>query len=301
MKYKPMANRMTFIDPLRGFLGLDDPNMTKYDTAKVVVQQLPFELSSSYVQGSKDGPQAIIDASAFVEFYDEELRFEPCRAGIATQAALDFEGLDGPQAIDLIQENTTRHLDAGKFVVSLGAEHTVTYGIFKAYREKYPNVSILQIDAHADLRDTYEGNMLSHACVMARINTYRPQICQVGIRAICKEEAELIDRSNNIQTFYGYQLNDPKLIDKIIKNLGDDVYITIDTDGFDPSVMPAAGTIEPGGLNWFDALDIFKEVCNKKNVVGFDIVECAPRPGDVQTQYNLAQLAYKIIGYCLKK
>jgi len=292
---------MRFTNAADGFLGLDDEHLAEYDNAAVVVQQLPYEKTSSYVQGSKDGPQAIIDASAYVEFYDEELRKEPCRMGIATQDALDFEEMTGEEAIESIRENTASHLANGKFVVSLGAEHTVTYGIYKAFREKYPNVSILQIDAHSDLRDSYEGNILSHACVMARINHYAPQICQVGIRALCKEEAELIDRSENIQTFYGHQLRDPKLVDKILRSLGDDVYITVDTDGFDPSVMPAAGTIEPGGLLWFDALDIFREVCSKKNVVGFDIVECAPRPGDVQTQYNLAQLAYKLIGFSLTK
>jgi len=296
-----MKDGMNFLKAADGFLGLDDSSLAEYDSAEVVVQQLPYERTSSYVQGSKDGPAAIIQASAYVEFYDEELGNEPCRRGIATQESLDFEDLDGGQAMERIRANTTEHLSNEKFVVSLGAEHTVTYGIYKAYREKFPNMSILQIDAHADLRDSYQGDVLSHACVMARINHYAPPICQVGVRALCKEEAELIERSDNIHTFFAHQLRDPKLIDKILNSLGEDVYITVDADGFDPSVMPAAGTIEPGGLLWFDALDIFREVCKKKNVVGFDIVECAPRPGDVQTQYNLAQLAYKLIGFSLTK
>lgn len=288
---------MKFFEGTDGFLGIDDLDLTDYQKAQVAVQLLPFEKTSSYVRGSALGPQAIIDASAFVEFYDEELRSEPMRKGIATQKPLDFDDLSSEEAIELIYQNTKVHLNNDKQLISLGAEHTVTYGIYKAVKEKYPDVSILQIDAHSDLRESYEGSKLSHASVMARINEDKPKICQVGIRALCKEEAQVIDQSTNIYTIFGHELYRENLVENILKALGDRVYITVDADGFDPSVMPAVGTIEPGGLMWFDALKIFKEVCSKKEIVGFDIVECAPRNGDVQTQYNLAQLAYKIMGY----
>ena len=203
------------------------------------------------------------------------------------------------KAIQAVYDNTKLHLENDKFLVSLGGEHTISVGVFKAFKEKYPNLSILQIDAHADLRDSFEGNSLSHASVMARINSHHPKICQVGIRALCKEEASFIDNAKNITTIFAHELRDQGLMDKILNGLGDQVYITVDADGFDPSVMPAVGTIEPGGIKWFDALKIFKEVCKNKDVVGFDIVECAPRRGEVQTQYNLAQLVYKLIGYSL--
>jgi agmatinase len=288
---------MEFFKGTDGFLGIDDLELTDYQKAQVAVQLLPFEKTSSYLEGSEHGPQAIIDASAFVEFYDEELRSEPMRIGIATQVALKFDGLSSEEAIERIYQNTKIHLGNDKHLISLGAEHTVTYGIYKAVKEKYPDVSILQIDAHSDLRDSYEGSKLSHASVMARINEDKPKICQVGIRALCKEEAQVIDQSSNIYTIFGHELYGENLVSEILNALGDRVYITVDADGFDPSVMPAVGTIEPGGLMWFDALKIFKEVCSKKEIVGFDIVECAPRRGDVQTQYNLAQLAYKLMGY----
>jgi len=290
---------MEFSDKKQGFLGIDSDELTDYSKSRVCVQSFPYENTSSYIEGSTEGPQAIIDASAFVEFYDEELRLEPHRLGIATQLPIDFEDCVDNEAIDKIYQNTKKHLEANKFVVSLGAEHTVSLGIFKAFNEKFPGVSVLQIDAHADLRDSYEGSKFSHASVLARINEYKPKICQVGIRALCKEEAQTIDSSDNITTIFGHELENDNLIDTILNALGDEVYITVDADGFDPSVMPAVGTIEPGGLLWFDALKIFKDVCKQKRVVGFDIVECAPRRGEVQTQYNLAQLAYKIIGYSL--
>lgn len=290
---------MEFLHGSESFLGILDPNLTSYEKARVVVQSLPYEKTSSYIAGSAQGPQAILDASCFVEFYDEELKIEACTKGIATQKALDFDDLEDEAAVELIRQNTAEHLKNGKFVVSLGAEHTVTLGTFQAIREFYPSVSVLQIDAHSDLRESYEGNRFSHACVMARINEYKPLICQVGIRALCKEEAAVIDQSDNIYTVFGHQLNRPDLVEEIVANLGDLVYITVDADGFDPSVMPAVGTIEPGGLQWFDALRIFREVCSRKKVVGFDIVECAPRKGEVLTQYSLAQLAYKLITYSL--
>ncbi|MCB9246330.1 MAG: agmatinase [Flavobacteriales bacterium] len=290
---------MEFLHGSQSFLGITDPDLTNYENARIVVQSLPYENTSSYIEGSALGPQAILDASSFVEFYDEELRTEICQLGIATQKSLDFGDLVDEAAVELIRKNTLKHLKNGKFVVSLGAEHTVTLGTFLAYREYFPSVSVLQIDAHSDLRESYQGNPYSHACVMARINEYNPLICQVGIRALCKEEAQVIDQSNTIYTVFGHELSKPGLVDDILNNLGDIVYITVDADGFDPSVMPAVGTIEPGGLQWFDALRIFREVCSKKKVVGFDIVECAPRPGEVLTEYSLAQLAYKIMTYSL--
>jgi agmatinase len=292
---------LKFLDAYKGFLAIEDTTLVDYRSSSVVVQQMPYEHTSSYLAGSKNGPDAILSASHYVEYYDEELEQETHRkCGISTQEALDFRNHLDQSAVDLIRENTKAHLDNNKFVITLGAEHTITFGVFEAFKKKYPNVSILQIDAHSDLRQSYQGNPLSHACVMARINDLDVKISQVGIRAQCKEEAELIKNSPNIQTFYSHQIqHNADYIAQIISHLSDTVYITIDADGFDPSIVPAVGTAEPGGLLWHPCLDLLREVCSKKNIVGFDVVECAPIEGQIQSEYLLAQLVYKVLGYSM--
>ncbi|WP_407430295.1 agmatinase [Arcticibacter sp.] len=281
------------------FLGLYDPALTAYDSSKVVIQQLPYEYTSSYIAGSANGPAAIVAASGFVECYDEEIDTEIVdEIGIHTANPLDFDNVVNEQAISLIENSTSRLLKDDKFVVSLGAEHTVTYGIVKAFARKYPNLSILQIDAHSDLRQSYQDNPLSHACVMARIHDMGLTICQAGIRAQAREEAELIKSSENIHTLYAHQIRtNPLWIDEIIAPLNNDVYITIDADGFDPSIIPGVGTAEPNGLFWTETLQLLQQVCKDRNVVGFDIVECAPIEGSILSEYTLAKLAYKLIGY----
>lgn len=286
----------------KNFLGLQDPSLYAYESSKVAIQQLPYEHTSSYLSGSADGPAAIIDASEFVECYDEELDLEIVnKIGISTMDPLDFKGRVDEDAIQAIEEATSMLLKDDKFVVSLGAEHTVTYGIIKAFVKKYRSVSILQIDAHSDLRLSYQGNALSHACVMARIHDMGLTICQAGIRAQSKEEAELIKESENIHTFYAHQIRqNPLWIEEIITPLNNDVYITIDADGFDPSIMPGVGTPEPNGLLWNETLSLLRRVFKERNVVGFDIVECAPIKGSILSEYTLAKLAYKLLGYKFK-
>ncbi len=279
------------------FLGYDGPD---YDKSEIVIQQIPYEHTSSYGKGSARGPASIIEASHYVEFYDEELDRELCyNHGIATLKAIDFGNKTDRDALDLIRIKTKEHLDQNKFVCSLGAEHTVSLGLFEAMRDKYPNVSILQIDAHSDLRESYEDNPYSHASVMARINDYSPQIAQVGIRAQCKEEAQLIRSSSNILTYYAHQIDDiAEMSANIANHLTDEVYITIDADGLDPAIVPGVGTPEPGGLSYHATLQILRHICSTKTVVGFDIVECAPIEGQIHSQYVLAKLAYKVMGYC---
>lgn len=281
-------------------MGIESPEFYAYDNSKVVLQLLPYEHTSSYLEGSSKGPQAILEASHFVEFYDEELNKEPyLEFGVATQETVDFGSSVDADAIELIRTNTLQHIDQGKFVMSFGAEHTVTYGTFKAFHERFDNVSILQIDAHSDLRESYHNNPYSHASVMARINELGVRISQVGIRAQCKEEAELIQSSENIQTFYAHDIQNTRdYIQRILEHLGDTVYITIDADGLDPSIVPAVGTAEPGGLMYYETLDLLKTVCSSKRIVGFDIVECAPIAGQTRSEYLLAKLAYKVLGYC---
>ncbi len=291
---------MEFYDSHNNFLGIEESEYSLYLSSKVVLQLLPYEYTSTYLKGSKNGPQAILSASHYVEFYDEELTSNTYRKlGIATQQALDFGNLVDENAIELIRSNTAEHIKNNKFVMSFGAEHTVTYGVFKAFHEKHPNVSILQLDAHSDLRQSYKGNRYSHASVMARVNDLGVKISQVGVRAQCEEEAQLIDDSSTIQTIYAHQLqSSSSYISEILEHLTDDVYITIDADGLDPSIVPAVGTPEPGGLTYYQTLDLLKAICKNKRVMGFDIVECSPIAGQIRSEYLLAKLAYKVLGYC---
>lgn len=285
------------------FLGIEDVTLYNYEESKVVIQAVPYEYTSSYLMGSAKGPQAIIQASQFVEFYDEELDVESIhKFGIATLSPLDFTARINAEAVDYIEEETTKLINDGKFVVSLGAEHTVTYGFVRAHAKKYPQLTVLQIDAHSDLRYSYHDNIYSHASVMHRIHDMGLNICQAGIRAQCIEEANLIKESANIHTAYAHQIRtNPNWITELVANMTDNVYITIDADGFDPSIMPAVGTAEPNGLFWNETLDLLRKVCKEKNVVGFDIVECAPIEGSILSEYTLAKLAYRILGYVFNK
>ena len=283
-----------------GFLGFPEPELAHIENTKVVVQQCPYEHTSSYVKGSADGPTAIINASHFVEFYDEELEIETYKAigGICSLEPLNFTGLIDSDAIDFIEQTTLDLIAKDKFIVSLGAEHTVTAGLVSAFSKTYKNVSVLQIDAHSDLRNSYEENPYSHASVMARIHEMGLPIVQVGVRAQCKEEAELIKKSNQIHTIYSHQMNeDNSWMDQAIDALSDEVYLTIDTDGLDPSIAPAVGTPEPGGLSWNQVCTLIKKLASRKKIISFDIVELAPRKGDILTQYTMAKLCYKILGY----
>ncbi len=282
-----------------GFLALPDAELTTLENAKVVIQQIPYEYTSSYISGSDKGPKAMVDASHFVEFYDEEIDQETYKnIGIATLDSLDFNGKVDEDAMVLIANQTRELLNQNKFVVSLGAEHTVTNGFMRAFKEKYPSISVLQIDAHSDLRQEYNGNPYSHASVMARINDMSINLVQVGIRAQCIEESQLIKSSPIIHTWYAHMLdNQDKWIEDCIDKLGDIVYVSIDADGFDPSIVPAVGTAEPGGLSWQQGTKLLKRLCERKKVVGFDIVEIAPREVDIITEFTMAKLCYKFLGY----
>ena len=287
----------------KNFLGIEDPAHYLYANSRFIIQPVPYEHTSSYHGGSAKGPEAIIQASQYVEYYDEELQCEPFRkVGIATIDPIDFNDSVDSDAMDLIASNTGKIINDGKFVFSLGAEHTVTFGLVKAHQSRYKNLSVLQIDAHSDLRNSYQGNKWSHASVMARVNELDLKISQVGIRAQCREEAELINASTNINTVYSYQLrNDQSWQKEAIDHLSENVYITIDADGFDPSVIPHVGTPEPDGLLWNETLELLKNVIKTKNVVGVDIVEVAPVDDYTLSEYTLAKLAYKIIGFIVQK
>jgi agmatinase len=281
------------------FLAIPEEELASYDKARYVIQQVPYEHTSSYLEGSAKGPAAIVSASHFVEFYDEELDKETYKTcGIATLSEMNFDGKVDEDAVAFIDRETSKLLDDGKFVVSLGAEHTVTNGFVRAHKKKYPSMAVLQIDAHSDLRDSYHDNIYSHASVMKRVHDMKIPLVQIGIRAQCKEESDLIKSSDIIHTFYAHTIRkNPDWMQEAIAKLPEHVYLTIDADGFDPSVIPAVGTAEPNGLFWVETLEFLRMVCSERKVIGFDIVECAPMEGSILSEYTLAKLLYRIIGY----
>ena len=277
------------------FLGLEEEQCRPYKESKAVILPIPYEGTVSYGTGTSKGPSAILDASKQVELYDEELGKEPYNEGIWTEDELK-PAKDPAKMVEQVYNAAKRHVSAGKFLVSLGGEHSIPTGIVKAYKEKYPKLSVLQFDAHGDLREEYSGTKFSHAAVMSRIREMCPAV-QVGIRAFSKEEAEKI-RKNKYPVFLAKDIyNDEKWFDSAIKGLSNDVYITFDIDAFDPSIMPATGTPEPGGLQWYPVLKFLRKVFKEKNVVGFDLVELAPIEGRHDCDFLAARLVHKIIGY----
>lgn len=283
----------------KAFLAIPDESLASYENARYIIQQVPYEYTSSYLEGSAKGPAAIVSASHFVEFYDEELDCETyLKGGIATMEEMIFALNVDEDAMAFIDEETSKHIEAGKYVVSLGAEHTVTNGFVRAHKRKYPEMAVLQIDAHSDLRESYNDNIYSHASVMKRVHDMKVPLVQIGIRAQCKEESDLIKSSEIINTFYAHQIRkDSKWMDKAIACLPQHVYLTIDADGFDPSIMPAVGTAEPNGLFWSETLEFLRRVFAEKDVIGFDVLECAPMEGSILSEYTLAKLVYRLIGY----
>ena len=277
------------------FLDLPE-SLNYYAPSKAVVWPVPYERTTSWQRGTRKAPQAILNASAHVELYDDELDWEPSSVGIHTLEVTDPKLLEETEGIDLIYERARKYLGDDKFVLTLGGEHTLSTPIVRAAREKYPDLSVLQIDAHADLRDTYDGTPYSHACVMRRIVEICPAV-QVGIRSISKEEFE---ETGNLPTqiFFARDIaKSPDWIDRAVDALSDSVYITIDVDGLDPSIVPSTGTPEPGGLDWQTLLDLLGAVGRSKKIVGADIVELLPKDGFHAADFLCAKLAYKIIAY----
>ena len=277
------------------FLGLS-PELSALDSAQVVVLPISYECSTTYVKGTAHGPEAIIQASQNLELYDEELGLEPYRVGIATVDPLAFRFQSPEEDLGHIRRACSGLLEKGKFVVALGGEHTVTIGLVAAHLEKYPALQVLQLDAHADLRQQYLGSKYNHACTMARINELCPSL-GVGIRSLSVEEAEAIQKDSR-RVFFAHQMrSDPCWQERIIDRLGEPVYVTLDLDFFDPAIMPSVGTPEPGGFLWYETLSFLKILAGARTVVGIDIVELCPQLGRVDPDFLAAKLAYKIIGY----
>ncbi len=273
------------------FLALPD-RLSLYKTAKAVILPIPYDSTLSFETGSRLGPQAIISASRQVETYDDTLGLDPSEIGIATLPEM-AQVVSGPEDMHkAIYAACLDLLNDSKFVMALGGEHSITAGLVKAHKQKYPDLSVLQIDAHADLRDSYQGSKYSHACVMARVAEMAPFLA-IGIRSFCGCENEAKYNCNIVRPFQFR--NNPGIIEKSIAKLSENVYITIDLDGLDPSVMPAVGTPEPGGLSWDEVMNIIDLLASQKKIVGADVVELSPRPGLTYADFTAAKMAYRVI------
>jgi agmatinase len=263
------------------------PRFYDYEKSKFVVIPCPYEATTTYGKGTKKGPPAILAASQKIEWFDEELNYEPYLKGwIYTSKAKNSK---------LKIKNLCRKiLKEDKIPVVLGGEHSITPWVVAVCKEKYPDLSVLQLDAHADLRDRYRGSKNNHACALRRVLEICPAV-QVGIRSIDSESWQWARESGQLAKIHWAKK--VEMVEKIENQLGPNVYLTIDVDVFDPSLIPSTGTPEPGGMLWHEVLDILKGVCATKKVVGFDVVELAPRPGEIAADFTIAKLIYKIMGF----
>lgn len=261
------------------------------ENAKYFILPVPYDGTSTFVKGADHGPQAILDASDSLELYDVMYDKEAYTAGIHTfHSHFDFSTPD--RMVDGVYRKMKEVLALSKFPIIIGGEHSVSIGAIKALSEKYANLSVLQIDAHADLRDEYHDSPYNHACVMRRAQE-TANVVQVGIRSVCVEEKVNIVAEN---IFYAHKIhNEHSWMRQAVDRLTDPVYLTIDLDGLDPAYLPATGTPQPGGLSWYDLLQFVELVVRSKKVIGFDIVELCPNPNDKRSDVLAATLLYKII------
>jgi agmatinase len=267
-----------------------------FDAARVVILPIPFDRTTSYVPGTRNGPREIIQASTHMELWDEELGRDLHEVGIFTLPEMELPFGDMQPAMDEIRRVGAALIDTDKFLIALGGEHSITPPLVAAAARRHPALHVLQIDAHADLRESYMGTPHNHACAMRRALDHA-SITQVGIRSLSTEEAEALG-SLKTTIFYDHQRrSQPDWIDRVVASLGDPVYITIDVDGLDAAIMPATGTPEPGGLSWYEVTSLLRAVFASRRVVACDVVELSPIPGLVAPNFLCAKLVYKLIGY----
>ena len=275
-----------------------EPEYAHFDQATFVVVPVPYDLTSTYQSGSRMGPGAILEASGHMELYDEELRRETYLAGIHTLPLLEADARGPREMVETVRRRVLEVVSSGKIPVTLGGEHSISFGCVQAVHEMYPGLSVLQLDAHADMRDSYQGSPYSHASVARRISERCPLV-QAGIRSLSAEEAEFLPASG-VRTFSAdFILDDSDGHRAIAACLKGDVYISVDLDVFDPAFLPATGTPEPGGIRWGDALRLIREVSGRCRIRGFDVVELSPIPGMIASNFLAAKLVYRMMGYAL--
>ena len=284
------------------FGGIDEEKFSSFDSANVLVLPVSYEGTVSYGAGTGAGAMAIVDASRNMELYEEETDAEVYKIGIHTLP--EFAPRSTPEAMmNGLYENAKELIKTDKFLCMLGGEHSISAPVIRAHAEKYHNLSVLQIDAHADLRETYDGTPHSHASIMARVvKDLRVPSVQVGIRSISTEEVRLLSNGLPTKVFWARDIvGRTDWIDTAIENLTENVYLTIDIDGLDPSIMPTTGTPEPGGLGWYEVLYFIKKVAEKRRIVGMDLVEFAKTENSDAPAFLCAKLVYKTLAYIFRR
>lgn len=273
------------------------PELSARETAAAVIVPVPYDLTTSYVPGTRFGPRALIEASAHLELFDDELGCEPATAGIHTMAELEPVTAGPEHMIAAVEEVVAGVTAAGQLPIVIGGEHSISLGAVRAVRQSRPQCCVLQLDAHADLRDAYQGSPFNHACAGRRMHELCP-LTQVGVRSLSLPEQRYRE-SSDITTFFARDIVgcSEDWITQCVDTLAPEVYLTIDLDVLDPSLMPAVGTPEPGGLGWFETLALLRAVCRSRHVIGFDIVELCPQPGNPAPNFTAAKLCYKLLGY----
>ena len=277
-----------------GFLALT-PEQSALETARVVLIPVPYDSTTSYRGGARDGPAGIIAASAQMEDYDLELDLDVAELGIHTMPAIEPHMGGAKQMAQRVQGAVAACISPGRTVGVLGGEHSLTAGSVQAHVAAYPSLSVLYLDAHADLRDEYQGTRWGHASGARRVSDLCPVVL-AGVRSLCVEERDFI-RDNNIPFWPCPEDGGPLPADDIISTLGDAVYVSVDLDVFDPSVMAAVGTPEPGGLNWRQVTSLLRKVGESRRIVGFDVCELAPAEGPTACTYTAARLVGKLAAY----
>lgn len=276
------------------YAGLPD-EFASLETAKIVLIPVPFDKTTTYQKGSDLGPEALIEASRNLELYDIETNFEVYELGIHTDKPISCPTSE--VMIANVYQRVKELLKQNKFIVTIGGEHSISPAPIRAHAEKYPGLSVLQLDAHADLQPAYEGNPLSHASAMSRVKEIPTvsNLVAVGIRSMSSDELKFMDQKF---TYFAHHIWDREdWIEQVIENLAEEVYVTLDLDVFDPSLIPSTGTPEPGGIGWYPILKLLKKVAVKKKIIGFDIVELCPKVSDKSPDFLAAKLVYKILSY----
>jgi len=279
-----------------GEFGGTTPTTTDFANARVVILPIPLDRTTSYVPGTRNGPHEILVASSHLELWDEETQTDVHSVGIYTLPEMEFPFATMDEVVREIRRVASELVSRDKFVFVLGGEHSITPAVVAAMAAKHPGLSVLQIDAHADLRESFMGTPHNHACAMRRTLEYA-RTTQVGVRSLSPEEAAAASTLPT-EIFYDFNMREhADWIDRVVDSLSETVYITIDVDGFDPAIMPATGTPEPGGLSWYEALTLLRRVIEQRTVVGCDIVELTPLAGHVAPNFLCAKLIYKILSY----
>jgi agmatinase len=261
-----------------------------------VILPCPVDRTTSYVSGTRNGPHEILQASSHMELWDDEMKADIHGIGIYTLPEMELPFGEMAPLVDEIERVAYEVIGRDKFLVTIGGEHSITPPLVSAAARKYPGLSVLQIDAHADMRDSYMGTIHNHACAMRR-SLQHAGVTQVGIRSLSTEEAEALPKLKS-RVFYDADMRrDPKWIDAVVESLANDVYVTIDVDGLDPAIMPATGTPEPGGLSWPEITSLLRTVAERRRIVSADVVELSPIPGMIAPNFLCAKLIYKLLTY----